>query len=159
MTEDDDTTTGCTTAVPQDLGNDGSVRTKEVMDLLAPSRSVTGIRAVWRTADVAEFWQRSPQTIWKWIRDGRHPDARHDPGGRPYWDPAEVLAFAYDGAPVQQTDESPNACDESDDTPLSVTIGSKRDKDAPAADPVVAPVPAGGEPSGLRLVIGGEVVA
>lgn len=49
---------------------------------------------VWRTRDVAEFWQRTPTTINRWVEAGNHPPPRLDPGGHHYWLPEEVEAFA-----------------------------------------------------------------
>lgn len=89
-----------------------------------------GIRPVWRTPEVAAFWQRTPTTIRRWVEAGTHPQPRTDPSGQHYWLPEEVLAF--DGHDLDDTGRSPaggsggRPADPVEPAPLELVIGSRR---------------------------------
>jgi len=61
-----------------------------------PTRSRSGIR------DVCDRYQRTPQTIWTWYRDGNFPKPHYIAGVR-YWFDDEL--DAYDDQQIQDYEE------------------------------------------------------
>ena len=90
----------------------------------ASSAPADGTRAVWRTRDVAAFWQRTPTTVMRWVADGEHPPPRRDPGGRRYWLAEEVEAFARRGGDTAFTVSPVTESSDPDEIPpLELVIG------------------------------------
>ena len=119
------------------------VRNRPGMTDPARSHPANGTRAVWRTRDVAAFWQRTPTTVLRWVDAGAQPPPRLDPGRQPYWLATEVEAFARrrhanDGVPAEGADTSSGSAgskpDREDPAPLALVIGDGVGRDA-------APVP------------------